>query len=133
MKTPSDVITTKGRRRNINLLVTLQPNRRTFQPLLDMVPKNEDELRRFPKTLIFVDSVMDARRIAIALRERFQSVFPNGTNSLTLLRTYYSSIDDEKKERTINLLRNGKAILSICTDAMSLGVDISNIERVIQW
>jgi len=54
-------------------------------------------------------------------------------NSCKIIHIYYSSIDDEKKEATIELFRNGEALLTVATDAMSLGVDISDIERVIQW
>ena len=132
MQRPSDVITINGRRRNINILVAVQPNRRTFEPLLDLIPKNNEELIRFPKTLIFVDCILDARRMAIALREKLEMHFPEADSS-TIIRTYYSSIDDEKKEATIRLFRNGQALLTIATDAMSLGVDIPDIERVIQW
>jgi Helicase conserved C-terminal domain len=132
MKLPSDIITVNGRRRNINILVTVQPSRTSYDPLLDLIPTTAEEMSSFPKSLIFVDSVLEARRLAIALREKFQSNFP-GIDSWRTIRTYYSSIDDQKKEATIRLFRNGEAQMTIATDAMSLGVDISDIERVIQW
>ena len=132
MNCPSDVITVNGRRRNINILVAVQPARRTYEPILNLIPKTDEEAIRFPKTLIFVDSILDARCMAIALRERLDAHFPTADSSM-IIRTYYSSIDDEKKEATIRLFRDGRAFLVIATDAMSLGVDISDIERVIQW
>jgi Helicase conserved C-terminal domain len=132
MNRPLDVITINGRRCNINILIAIQSNWRIYQPILNLILTNDEELIRFPKTLIFVDSILNARCMAIALRDKLKMHFPEA-NSSTTIRTYYSSIDDEKKEATINLFRNGQALLTIATDAMSLGVDISDIERVIQW
>jgi superfamily II DNA helicase RecQ len=133
MNRPTDVITTRGRRRNINMLVAEQPSRTSFQPMIDLLPKNDAELNAFPKTLIFVDSVYDACCMALELREEFEKHFPDGPASDTFIRTYYASIDDAKKKATIRLFRNGEALLTIVIDAFSLGVDISDIERVIQW
>jgi len=50
-----------------------------------------------------------------------------------IIHTYYSSIDDEKKATTIRLFKNGQVLPTIATNMMSLGVDISDIEQVIQW
>ena len=132
MNCPSDVITVNGRRRNINILVAVQPTRRTYEPILNLIPKTDEKAIRFPKTLIFVDSILDTRCMGIALREKLEAHYPTANSSM-IIRTYYSSIDDEKKEATIRLFKNGRAFLVIATDAMSLGVDISDIERVIQW
>jgi len=132
MKLPTHILTINGRRRNINILIAEQPSRRSYDPLLDLLPTTDDELKKFAKTLIFVDSVLEARCLAIALREKLESNLPE-SDSWRVVRTYYSSIDDEKKDATIRLFRNGEALVTVATDAMSLGVDISNIERVIQW
>jgi Helicase conserved C-terminal domain len=132
MSYPSDIITCNGRRTNINLLVAEQPSRNTFQPLLDLIPNNIKRIHKIPKTLIFVDSVVTARRIAISLRKKLHYKLPS-CNQFNAIRTYYSSIDQPMKQRTYELIKNGEARLIICTDSMSLGVDVSDIMRVIQW
>ena len=53
--------------------------------------------------------------------------------SQLIVRTYYSSVQPEKKEETEKMIKNGTARIVICTDAMSLGVDIRDILRIPQW
>lgn len=132
MTIPSNVVTCKGRRTNINIMVIQKPSAKSIQPLLDLIPDDLDNIDGIPKSLVFVDSCRAARDIARQMRGRLRQVLPSA-NSHNAIRTYYSSIDDAKKEETHTLLRNSKARLVICTDSMSLGVNISDIERVIQW
>lgn len=132
MQDPSDVITCNGRRKNINLLVAEQPSRTMIQPLLGLIPRKIKSIDNIEKTLIFVDSVAEARHIAIKLRKKLMKVLPS-SNPKNTIRTYYSSTDELMKQSTISLIKNGEARLTVCTDSMSLGVDIRDIMRVIQW
>lgn len=50
-----------------------------------------------------------------------------------MVRMYYSSSDQEKKLETQTLVVKGRARFVICTESMSLGVDFSSIDRVVQW
>jgi len=100
MNLPSDIITINGHWCNINIMIVVQPSRRTHESMLDLIPKNNKELIQFPKTLIFIDSILDACCMAIALREKLEMHFPEVDSSM-IIYTYYSSIDDEKKVTTI--------------------------------
>ena len=133
MKRPACIITVNGRRANIDVMVAIQPPGKSHQPLLDLIPETISAPEEIPKTLIFVDDVLEALSIAKDLRIRFRKHFRSRFKSYKAIRTYYSSIDDPKKAETISFIRGGEARIVVCTDALSLGVDIPDIERVIQW
>jgi hypothetical protein len=132
LKKPTDLIVANGRRTNINLIVAEQKSQTDFEPLLDLIPEQLERPDSIPPTLIFVDNCRKARIIAIKLRACMQERCPLLDRS-KVVRTYYASIDEPKKERTQEYISNGTARFVICTDSLSLGVDFSNIERVIQW
>jgi superfamily II DNA/RNA helicase len=134
MNTPASIITTNGRRTNINLLVAVQPNK-GLDPLLELIPDTITEPEEIAKCLIFVDDVMEAITIARSLRARLQEVLPCHPRAAPseVIRTYYSSIDEPKKTETLEFIKGGIARITICTDALSLGVDIDDIKSVIQW
>src|SRR5579859_2018464 len=133
LKLPSDIITTKGRRTNIDILLAELPGRTKYSPLLDLIPSGKFRFKEeIPKTLVSVDSVKTARHIAIALRRKLRKKSTN-YNPSTVIRCYYLCIDAPTKEETHRLIECGDARIVICTDAMSLGVDFPDIEKVIQW
>ena len=132
MKTPSDVITVNGRRVNIDIIVREQGGRFNFDPLLDLIPSSNFNVQEIAQTLIFVDSVITARKLVMRLRRKLAQFAPNARPKRTI-RAYYSSIDITMKTKTLALVNKGSARIIICTDSMSLGVDFDCIERVIQW
>jgi len=132
MTIPSDVVTCAGRRTNINIIVIEKPAGKTIRPLLDLIPDDLEHTGLIPKTLIFVDSCKSARRLAQRMRKRLRQILPS-FNSENAIRTYYSTIDNRKKQETYNLLKISEARLVFCTDSMSLGVNIPDVARVIQW
>jgi len=133
MKSTCNIITMNGRRVNIDIVVAEQPKQKLLQPLFnDLIPPNLRRKEEIPKTFIFVDSVLSARRVAIALRRKFRKKRLN-EDTKVLVRTYYSSIDLPMKQKTHELIESGDARIVICTDSLSLGVDFPDIERVIQW
>ena len=120
------------RRDNINIAVIPTINDTTYQPLIDLIPENIRDPHEIPKTLIFVDDINMAKSIADTLRAKLPSLLQNKPPEV-LIRTYWASIDDAKKTRTYNNIRNGTARIAVCTDAFGLGINIPDIERVIQW
>jgi superfamily II DNA/RNA helicase len=132
MKLDSKMITVNGRRTNIDLVVMEQHGKENIDQLLDLIPSGEFEIEDIPQTLIFVDSVIQAINLARALRRRLFARKSNCKPS-TVVRTYYSTIDQEKKVETQNLVNKNRARFVICTESMSLGVDFQSIERVVQW
>jgi hypothetical protein len=131
MKNPAHLITVNGRRKNIDLLVLEQYGKECLDQLLELVPTEASAIGDIPQTLIFVDRVDMAKRIAVALRQKLPRA--DSIKPYQLIRTYYSSIDEKKKVETQRLVIDGRARIVVCTDSMSMGVDFPMIGRVIQW
>ena len=125
------MITVNGHWTNIDLFVLEQHGQNNFDQLLELIPSGEFKIEDIPQTLIFVDSVKPAIRIARALRERL-SMHKSNCKPTTVVRTYYSTLDQEKKLKTQSLVDKGRARFVICTESMSLGVDFASIDRVVQ-
>jgi superfamily II DNA/RNA helicase len=134
LKKPVRVITVDGRRSNIDILVAEQPPGRNIEPLCDLIKKDKaiTSPKDIPKTLIFIDSViaviLTARRLRRYLKKHMPSVV-----ATDVIRTYYSSTDEVKKAETLKMIKSGEARIVLCTDSLSLGVDIRDIEIVVQW
>jgi hypothetical protein len=131
MRNPAKLITVTGRRKNINLLVMEQHGKDNLDQLLELIPSEASAVRSIPQTLLFVDRVDMAKVIALALRRKLP--LEDAIKPTVVIRTYYSSIDDPKKDATQRLVLEGRARIVVCTDSMSMGVDFPKIERVIQW
>ena len=119
-------------RDNINIIVVSINNCNDIQPLCDLIPDSCRDILAIPKTLIFVDNIDLAKDIAVALRARL----PNGVSGIPsdiLIRTYWGSIDEEKKKATHSDIKSGRSRITICTDAFGLKVNIKDIQWVIQW
>jgi hypothetical protein len=85
-----------------------------------------------PKTLIFLDNIDNAIAIARRLRSKLHRA-PGRMNPSRVIRTYYGSLDDYSKPDTLEGIKDGRTRIIICTDAFGLGVNVPDIDRVIQW
>jgi hypothetical protein len=138
MPTPTHIITVDGRRTNINLIVSPQLPGQGIKQLHDIIPEGLKDIKDLPKTLIFVDTVLQARTIARSMRRYLWSQFA-GVDKIhqcrtgEIIRSYYSCLSNGHKDKTLEWFRNGTTRITIATDAFSLGVDIADIEKVIQW
>ena len=134
MKNPTDIINVNGRRTNINIIVAAKPMlKKDIRPILALIPPKAKSATDIHKTLVFVDSTREARRMAIRLRSHLQKMGKSAVDAKNWIRTYYASIDKGKKDETLKLLFEGGARIVFCTECFSLGVDIKDIEIVIQW
>jgi len=84
-----------------------------------------------PQTLIYVDSQLEANRIARHLRKRLPPSL--GLHKRDIIRAYSSPLDHSSKEFTMDQLFIGNTRIAICTEALGLGVHIRAIPRVVQW
>jgi len=132
MQRPTKLITCPGRKANLDILIREQPSRTQVQALDCLIPETIQNIHEIPKTLVFVDSVRKALQIAKRLRNILSVRMPD-SRPARVIRAYYSSIDAKKKKETRNLLENGESRIVVCTDSMSLGINIRDIARVIQW
>jgi superfamily II DNA/RNA helicase len=121
------------RRDNINLIVS-KIDRPGIDHLLDRIPKlhpNSDH-KTIRKTLIFYDKIDPGIDIANELIARLPPTV-NKIPADTIVASYYSTLDAKAKSKTLADLRKGDTRIVICTDAFGLGIDIPDIEVVIQW
>jgi hypothetical protein len=137
MPTPTHIITVDGRRPNINVIVSPQlPG--SIKQLHDIIPEGIKYVKDIPKTLIFVDTVLQARTIARSMRRYLWSQFTgedpiHQCKTAKVIRSYYSCLSKVHKDETLESFRNSTTRITIATDAFSLGVDIADIDKVIQW
>ncbi|RPA71815.1 hypothetical protein BJ508DRAFT_335680 [Ascobolus immersus RN42] len=85
------------------------------------------------KTIIFVDSKAKAQSLANALRRKLVEKFrlrPGDVRDIIL--PYTAAYSDSDREEFMRLFECGECLILICTDAASLGINIDNIEVVIQ-
>jgi hypothetical protein len=122
------------RRDNINIIVS-PINRLGTTQLLDLIPPEAITTGNsglIPKTLIFHDNIDAGIDIANALISRMRNGFDPSTSDI-LVGNYYGSIDAMGKKLVKDRLTSGKTRIVVCTDAFGLGINISDIERVVQW
>ncbi|OLS21545.1 MAG: putative ski2-type helicase [Candidatus Heimdallarchaeota archaeon LC_3] len=79
----------------------------------------------YKPTLIFTNSRKLTEKIVFELNERLKS------DSLVVLG-HHGSLSKEKRLNTENRLKNGEIDAVIATNTLELGIDIGNIERVVQ-
>ena len=79
--------------------------------------------------------VFVGRQTAIAMAACLQKKLPPSfRRPNTTIMTSYSNINSAKKERTPKIMaKKNRTCIVICTDAFEVGIDISDILRVIQW
>lgn len=140
MKGDTRLIVLPGRRSNINVAVARLPHRKdSIRPLRKLIPDSLKNVTEIEKTLIFVDSIKSAIQITLRLRARLkkvlQQVIPEEVimEPSQAIQSYFSIIDVPTKDATLKELHEGTVRIVVCTDAMSLGVNIPDITRVIQW
>lgn len=120
------------RRDDINIVVVPFGGPHDIAPLRGLLTESIHDLLNMPKTLIFLDGVETAQKINLEL-QREVSGHLHGVPTDVFIRTYWSTIDDDGKDETLKDLRSGQTRIVLCTDAFSLGVDVPDIDLVIQW
>jgi len=115
------------RRTNLTLFTAAMSNR-GFEDLHFLTVPHENKI---PTTLVFLDDVNDTFRLAWDLRDHLPPELRS--RSREIIRVYNSYVDDEARELYMEDLRSGTARIMICTEACGLGLDVRNIERVIQY
>jgi superfamily II DNA/RNA helicase len=106
------------------------PNR--TEPLHQLLSLGTRDLLQIPKTLVYVDNVDRAADVATELRQQIPRGV-QGVSSEVVVRTYWADIDDNRKSETLRDFKSGRTRIVLCTDAFSLGLNVSDVELVIQW
>jgi hypothetical protein len=113
-------------------------------PLLDLVPEEAatwdpscvDDDRwgpwLIPKTLVFIDDRMACCALTTELINKFPERL-RGSEAREVICEYHSTMSAQALERNLLALRDGICRIMVCTDAVGMGLDVPDIERVVQW
>jgi hypothetical protein len=114
----------------------------TRAPLLELVPAEaatwdpdssepEWDPMDIPKTLVFIDDRMACCTLATELINKF----PDAVRGLAqaIVCEYHSTMSQKALDRNLRALRDGTCRIMVCTDAVGMGLDVPDIERVVQW
>jgi superfamily II DNA helicase RecQ len=82
-----------------------------------------------PKTMMFVDNRTDAQHIATYLRTQL----PDQDDVLTAVRVYTAGYPPNTRSASMELFLAGDCRIMVCTDAARMGMNIPNVEIVIQY
>jgi superfamily II DNA/RNA helicase len=106
----------------------------SIEPLINSI-LGKDSVRTLTdirKTLIFHDGVNKGIDIANELIARLPSSM-EGVDSSVTIANYFGDLDALSKTTILQNVRSGSTRVVICTDAFGLGIDVEDIEVVIQW
>jgi hypothetical protein len=111
-------------------------------PLLELLPNeaatwdpdsSDSEWHPFhiPKTLVFIDD----RMACCTLTTELINKFPKNVRRLAheIVCEYHSTMSQQALDRNLQALREGTCRIMVCTDAVGMGLDVPDIERVVQW
>lgn len=101
-----------------------------FKDLNFLVPSKIGGISNIEKTMTFVDSVEKG----IALGKYLEFLLPNNLKDRgeKIIVSFSSILEAKTKTDCLEDFPNGDTRILICTDAAGMGVDISDIRRVIQ-
>ena len=133
LKDPTMRFNISIRRDNINIIVA-KVDGRGIDPLFERIPELHGlrSHEKIPKTLIFhdcIDSGIDIVNQLISRMPRMVGDIPSDI----IVTSYYGSLDAKAKSKVLHNLMEGHTRIVVCTDAFGLGIDIPDIEVVIQW
>lgn len=86
-----------------------------------------------PKTMIFVDDINEGEYIVEYLRFRLPNNLKVRGRASDIIRPYNASLSWDTRAVNLEVFKRGSARVLVCTDAAGMGVDIPDIEVVIQW
>lgn len=86
-----------------------------------------------PKTMIFADSIHELQKLVTYLWRRLPRHAKINGRAKLLIRAYSASLTWGHRAANLAALRNGDAKIVVYTDAAGLGVDISDVEIIVQW
>ncbi|KAF8461984.1 P-loop containing nucleoside triphosphate hydrolase protein [Kalaharituber pfeilii] len=84
-----------------------------------------------PKTMVFTDSLRETCRITTNLSNRVPKNIAD--IGLHLVLEYSTAITYDRRAYNLELFASGECRVLVCTEACGMGVNIPDVERVIQW
>ena len=102
-----------------------------YAPLNFLVPQ-AGPLGLWPKSMVFVDSIMEILRITEYLRS-LAAARLCGTDVEEVVRPYYATLETATRDMFMDSLIGGYTRVLVCTDAAGMGVNIPDIKIIVQW
>ncbi|KAE8253985.1 hypothetical protein A4X13_0g3581 [Tilletia indica] len=99
----------------------------TFRDLLEVLPAHPQSLNDLPKVLIYVDSRTKAVDAADAIRARLPAFLRHAVESFTAGDTPL------QKNSVMRRLRAGKVRIVAATEVLGMGIDLPDVDMVIQF
>jgi hypothetical protein len=112
-----------------------------------LVPENVEDPKEIPPTIIFVNNKQNALQISQTLQRRLPNALqvrpPLPTDvqaghdvrsqAEKIIAMFYADHSQTLKQLTFEQFQSGECRILVATDAFGVGMDIINIQRVIQW
>ena len=104
---------------------------RSFEDLFFLIPPEIQSPCGIIKTMVFLDGLGEACELASALIERIPKVLYE--EEPDLVAEYTNGLSAERRDYSMDLFQKGICRILVCTEACGMGVDVADVERVIQW
>ncbi|KAF8973654.1 P-loop containing nucleoside triphosphate hydrolase protein [Flammula alnicola] len=101
----------------------------SFRDLDFLVPASNSSPTDILKGFVYSDDIKAGASIVDYLNERVDSKY----RYLGLVRPYNATMSKSYRKQVMQLFRQGKVRILVCTDAAGMGCDIPDIDIVTQW
>ncbi|KAL9934428.1 hypothetical protein V8E36_006918 [Tilletia maclaganii] len=95
--------------------------------LAEILPTKVSALSDMPKTLVYVNTRAETRRGVAALRKELPARMHKAVRALS------GNDTNEQFDRILEKLRAGSVRIIVCTEALGMGIDLPDIDLVVQW
>lgn len=131
LNSPTTLIKNSMDRRNVYMCaIPITPREiATRQDLQNWIPKNCRDPGRIPKTMVFIDS----KRMVCDTADLLEACLHPELRGRNIIMDYSTIISVEQRKEIIKGFHAGIIRVLVCTEAAGIGVDIPDVEVVIQW
>ena len=126
-----------------NIFLARRPisNQSSFEDLDFIIPNYECDIRLIPKTMIFVDSrpmvcaLTDylLKNLSLAWIRSYMDPSDAPAPPEDVVADYTTILSQERRTQVLAKFYEGTCRVIVCTDAAGMGIDIRDVQRVIQW
>ena len=120
-------------RPNITQFVAMAPQINNYAVLSEILVPAHGAVWEMPKAMVFVDSIEGAHDIATSLQ---RSLCCRGfalPDAELAVRPFSANSEQATRKAFMEAFKMGNTRVLVCTDAAGMGVDIRNVQVVVQW
>ena len=104
---------------------------RTFKDLSFLIPPDIRSPSEIIKTMVFLDGLSEACNLASTLIELIPKHLYE--DEPDLVAEYTNGLTAKRQSYSMDLFQKGICRILVCTEACGMGVDVADVERVVQW